>query len=417
MKKKWISALLLAGLVLLLSGCGKPMTEKGPVPLSPLPSITPKEEEPDPMEGMPEFHTPEDPVVFSTTSDHVRPIGRTVYHDDALWCTYSGSGMEFFFAGQTCEITFLQNGIPEEGHAPRVAIYVDGDRTQDFLLTEEWQTVTVLASEEDTIATVRVVKLSEVTDSVFGIESVTTVGAISPIMESDRYIEFIGDSITCGYGVDGVLGEDVYSTANEDCTKAYAYLTASMLGADYSLVSISGFGIVSGYTDSGEKLADKVMPLYYENLGKSYGSLSGDIAPEDIAWDFSNREPDIIVINLGTNDASYCGDDEERRREYIDGYKEFLGTVRRNNPEAVIVCTLGIMGTTLCDSMETAVAEFREETGDRSIRTMRFTEQDAADGLAVDWHPSETTHAKAAVELTDFLTRLTAETSPEDVEQ
>lgn len=49
-------------------------------------------------------------------------------------------------------------------------------------------------------------------------------------------MEFIGDSITCGYGVDDPDKEHHFKTATEDVTKAYAYKTALALNADYSMV-------------------------------------------------------------------------------------------------------------------------------------------------------------------------------------
>ena len=46
--------------------------------------------------------------------------------------------------------------------------------------------------------------------------------------------------------------------------------------------------------------------------------------------------PDVIVINLGTNDLSWCAGRPERCTEYRKGYAEFLKTVRKNNPESRI---------------------------------------------------------------------------------
>ena len=418
MRKRAIHLAVLIGCMLLLSSCGRPKGSDTPAPLTPLPttaqkSATPTKDpqsllitgEPTPMENdVTPFQTLTEPKTYPVTEDTVKPLGRTYLYDDAMWLSYSGSGAEFFFAGKECKITLVSDERQAgDGHEARVAIYVDGERVQDVLMTEDEVTVTAVAGEEDTVATVRIVKLSEVSDSVAGIRSITAIGMITPLSKAGTYIEFIGDSITCGYGVDGELNKDTYRTSNEDCTKAYAYKTAEMLGADYSLVSLSGYGIISGYTDSGEKLPDKTIPKYYGTFGKSYGRFAGTLAPENVKWDFSGRKPDIIVINLGTNDASYCGADPERRREYIDGYKEFLVTVRKENPDAKIVCTLGIMGTDLCESMETAAAEYQAASGDKNITTMRFEQQSEADGLAVDWHPSEKTHEKAAKKLAAFL--------------
>ena len=69
----------------------------------------------------------------------------------------------------------------------------------------------------------------------------------------------------------------------------------------------------------------------------------------------------------------------------------------------MIVCTLGMMGETLCEAMEQAAERFRTKNGDTNICTMRFDPMDSADGAAVDYHPSARTHQKAAAKLTAFL--------------
>lgn len=54
-------------------------------------------------------------------------------------------------------------------------------------------------------------------------------------------------------------------------TKAYAYLSAEQLGADYSMVCYSGYGIITGYTENDQKLTTHLLPDYYERVGKSEG--------------------------------------------------------------------------------------------------------------------------------------------------
>ena len=78
-------------------------------------------------------------------------------------------------------------------------------------------------------------------------------------------IEFIGDSITAGYGVDDEVKEHGFSTATEDVTKTYAYKTAAALQADYSIVAYSGHGIISGYTGDGEKNTGLLIPINSEH--------------------------------------------------------------------------------------------------------------------------------------------------------
>jgi len=116
--------------------------------------------------------------------------------------------------------------------------------------------------------------------------------------------------------------------------------------------------------------------------------------------------PDLIVINLGTNDDSYTKDDIGKQTEYAKEYVEFLKMVRRNNPQTPILCTLGIMGDRLYPYVEQAVKSYTLETGDCNIAAMKFDVQQADDGYAADFHPSQATHGIAAEKLTAHIKEL-----------
>jgi lysophospholipase L1-like esterase len=267
------------------------------------------------------------------------------------------------------------------------------------MIDEPEKTFTVFDSAQEN-AEVKIVKLSEAAQSTLGIKAIDTDGTISPSLEKDLLIEFIGDSITCGYGVDDEVKENHFQTSTEDATRAYAYKTAEKLGADYSLVSYSGYGIISGYTN-GAKVTAQQLPKYYSDVAFSYNTFGGTQA-NSIDWDFS-VQPDIVVINLGTNDDSYTQGDTEKSEEYSTAYTEFIKTVREKNPNAKILCTLGIMGDRLFPYVEKAVENYTAETGDTNILTMKFDVQNQADGYAADWHPTEATHEKASQKLADFI--------------
>ncbi|WP_243113123.1 SGNH/GDSL hydrolase family protein [Ruminococcus sp. Marseille-P6503] len=331
-------------------------------------------------------------------SSNVKLLGRTHLADDTLYLAFSGTGAEFTYTGSKLEAQFVgdANAGSSDGEA-RMAVYVNGERTLDFMMDEKEKSVVLFESDKEESADIKIVKLSECAMSNVGIKNIDlNGGSIKPAEEKERKIEFIGDSITCGYGVDDEDPSHSFSTATEDCTKAYAYKTAQKLDADYSLVSISGYGIISGYTSDPEKISgNQTIPPYYEKLGFCYSAYANGEKPSDIAWDFGKFTPDCIVINLGTNDASYCNT-TEKKDTFRDSYKEFLKTVRKNNPDAKIFCTLGIMGQTMYPSIEEAVYYYTKETGDENIVCVQFENQQQADGLAADYHPTEATHEKAS---------------------
>ena len=90
-------------------------------------------------------------------------------------------------------------------------------------------------------------------------------------------------------------------------------------------------------------------------------------------------------------------------KEFAASYVEFLKQIREKNPDAPIVCTLGIMGGTLCDAIDLALLNYQQETGDKNISAMRFDMQSQEDGYAVDWHPSAATHEKASDKLSAYI--------------
>lgn len=344
------------------------------------------------------------------TNENIKPVGRTYYYEDALWSAYSGTGAEFDFEGRSLDVTLIADASADEeekANVARYAVNVNGERKLEGTLTERVTKLSVIDSAAPVKARVQIIKLSECAMSTMGIGSLETDddAKVTPAPLKERKIEFIGDSITCGYGVDDEDPLHHFKTSTEDCTAAYAYKSARALDADYSLVSISGYGIISGYTGTAEeKIKDQLVPPYYNKLGFSYKSFADKLAPQDTEWDHSQFVPQLIVINLGTNDDSYCLDHEDRQRDYSDNYKIFLKEVRSKNPGAFIICTVGIMGTRIYKALETAVNEYKAETGDERVRSYCFKEHDwEHDGLVADYHPIRKSHDNACAEITAVI--------------
>lgn len=338
-----------------------------------------------------------------------KALGRTYFADEKIYCALPGTGVEFSVTGKSCTVTIEGDSSVAAGNIDnlsRVAIYLDGERIEDDMIDSQTKTYTVFSGDTERTAEVRVIKLSESPMSNFAITAIDAPdGKISPIPEKERCIEFIGDSITCGYGVDDEDANHHFSTRTEDVTKTYAFKTAEALDADWSMVSFSGYGIISGYSDGTNKISEQALPQYYEKYGYTWAK-NGEFSPQDTEWKFK-RQPDVVVINLGTNDDSYCKNIPERCEEYQDEYFKFLKTVRKNNPDAAIICSLGIMGRNLYPYIEAAVKAYTEETGDENISCLEFEYQSQADGIAADWHPSEKTHAKASEKLVTKIKEVT----------
>lgn len=342
--------------------------------------------------------------------ENVKLLGRTYMIDDTLWLSLSGSGVDFSYTGKKLSMTVVGDGAStisgNDTNYARLAVYVDGERVIDDMINSPEKSYTIFESDKEKTVSVQIIKLSETAMSTLGIKPLELGegGKLSPAPEKTHKIEFIGDSITCGYGVDDEDPNHNFSTATEDVTKAYAYKTAQKLNADYSMFSTSGYGIISGYTSNDEKVTQQTIPQYYESMGFSWNSFNNMLRPQDAEWDFSRYQPDLVVINLGTNDDSYCKSNGERQEEYSSAYVAFLKKVRKNNPTAHIICSVGIMGTRIYPAVEMAVYSYTKETGDENITAFKFEQQDGEnDGLAADWHPTEATHEKASDKLVEYI--------------
>jgi lysophospholipase L1-like esterase len=327
-----------------------------------------------------------------------------------LWMASSLSEIGFRVSGAEILQIVLQAddtvSDPERLHlTPRYAVMVDGDTVTDRRMQEKEETVIVFESSVPWGAEIRLRKLSECPQSLLAVREIRTDGEITPLDETGTRIEFIGDSITCGYGVEAKSELENFTTATENAGKSYAGLVTDWMGLDAMLTSFSGYGIISGYTGDAEKRnTSELLPQYYDRVGRNEYLLSSGKRLQEIPWDFSSWQPEKILIHLGTNDLSWCAEREPRKEMFRKQYKEFLATVRKYNPGAMILCVLGIMGTGLNEKMVQAVNEYRFENGDTRIHAMTLQEQDAARyGYGANFHPSEKTQERLAEKIQAFI--------------
>ena len=211
----------------------------------------------------------------------------------------------------------------------------------------------------------------------------------------ERKIEFIGNSITCSLGIEyPEPGNPKSSFANENQYYSYEAIACRELNAQCFVVARSGIGV---YRNSGGKpTGDKdVMPAYYPY---THFQLGGD------RWDFNRYTPDVVCINLGTNDTSNPSYSVDLLAK---GYDNFLKTIRNNYPKAKIVLLTGTMrvGQRLAD-MKTAqkrAIESAKQRGDNEIYRLDFTPADGSLGYGQYKHPSAAQHQQMARELVPFL--------------
>ena len=213
-----------------------------------------------------------------------------------------------------------------------------------------------------------------------------------------RQIEFIGDSLTVGYGNTSAFSqctpEQVFETT--DSQQGFGPLTAKHFDADYQINAFSGLGMVRNY--DGREHPKYHMPMLYDR------AIFDDATPASQPdW-----HPQVIVIGIGGNDFSTPVRPDEPwhdaatlRADYVKTYTAFVKTIRARNPTAFIILATppgreeGYSGGT--DDVFAAM----KAAGDTQIDRVTLPELDR---IGCNGHPSTRADARVADFYIQYLT-------------
>ena len=229
----------------------------------------------------------------------------------------------------------------------------------------------------------------------------------APILPS-RKIEFIGNSITCGYGNEGLKKEEHFDYATENHYYSYASIAARNLEAQHWVVARSGIGAYRNYDGPKAGNPESCMPVQYEYTGYAWKpELRKEQTFLKEKWDFSRYQPDVVCINLGTNDLSTPNYDLSLLKQ---GYQKLLKQVRQHNPKAKIVLLTGSMlynqELQLAKQLLDEIANMAQKAGDKEVYRFDMNHIDGEAFLGNDWHPNVYQDEKMANELTAYLRKL-----------
>ena len=229
----------------------------------------------------------------------------------------------------------------------------------------------------------------------------------APVLPS-RKIEFIGNSITCGYGNEGLKKEEHFDYATENHYYSYASIAARNLEAQHWVVARSGIGAYRNYDGPKKGNPESCMPVQYEYTGYAW---KPELRKEQTflreKWDFSRYQPDVVCINLGTNDLSTPNYDLSLLKQ---SYQKFLKVVRQHNPKAKIVLLTGSMlynqELQIAKQLLDELTDKAHKAGDKEVYRFDMNHIDGEAFYGNDWHPNVYQDEKMANELTDYLRKL-----------
>jgi lysophospholipase L1-like esterase len=328
----------------------------------------------------------QDGVLVAPTDPDIAYVGRFDLRDPhearAAW---PGTMVTLRFSGTGLSATLrtIENGW--------VQVVVDGKPTKSIEVAKAATSYVVAEGLRDGEHTVTLCKRTEAW-SILGFGGFTLPSgatALKPTARPDRRIEVYGDSITCGYGNEAASAAEHFSAATANAWLAYGSVAARTLGAEPSLIAVSGIKLAG----------DNALPPRHDDILRPWDG--GTPKADWSAW-----VPQVVVINLGTNDFGGGIPDEHA---WCDAMRAFVTTLRGHYHDAHVYLATGPMLTG--DALETlkrwldGIAADAAKAGDARIHRIDFPPQRQEDGFGADWHPSVKTHQRMAELLAEAVRR------------
>ena len=232
----------------------------------------------------------------------------------------------FSFTGNECRIFA---SVPSSQNHNYIQYELDGVYQKRIKINSNSKEPIVIIAPVKGKHTVWVYKATEAHTGAILIEKIVGSNVFSIKKPAAPFIEFIGNSITCGAAADPSevpCGTGEYHDQH-NAYYAYGPRVARGLGTNFILSSVSGIGIYRNWNSIAP-----AMPQVYEKA--DFQDSNKEL------WNFKLFTPAIVSIALGTNDFSN-GDGVKKRlpfdsATFVISYINFIGLVKSKYPNAQI---------------------------------------------------------------------------------
>jgi lysophospholipase L1-like esterase len=247
-------------------------------------------------------------------------VGRIDFSDKTaprFWAP--GVYIQASFSGPFCELEINDEGfLKKSSEHNYIEVAIDSLPVQRIHLTGKSNKIVVAKNLPKGKHTITICKTTET--KIGYLEFIgLRVEKLLPFKKKKRRIEFIGDSMTCGNGMENKAfqcGERNWF--DQHCAYiSYGPSLARRLNADWMLTSVSGYGMSRSCCSN-----DKTIPEIYDYT---------DLSQCSIKWDKKNYRPDLISICLGQNDG------KQKVEIFTSTYLNFLKKLRKENPTTTLL--------------------------------------------------------------------------------
>jgi len=346
--------------------------------------------------------------------DHVRIYGRTVKREP-LPLFWTASGVEFDTDSTEASVDIECNWTTHEYY---LRVEIDGFLVQRFMVMPGRNKYCLFrALPQGEVKTVTVIMetqpIQEDVSRHLLLHKIITDCVLQPVLPKSHKIEFIGDSLTSGEGLTGTGAIKEWATGIYGLNGHYARQVAGHFDAEYSIVSQSGWGVYCGWDNN----IHSNIPEFYEQVcGVTAGKENESLGAFD-AWDFRSWSPELVVVNLATNDGGATGSpawtdpdtgaehkqqpiedgqwDEASRDRFENAVYDFLKKLRRCNPDSYILWVYGMCGPLMEPYIKETMDRYKSDTKDERVSYLALKECPECD-FGAHAHPGAKNHTENA---------------------
>ena len=306
--------------------------------------------------------------------DRVKLLGRTFDKDGRLLLKDSYTGLSFYCKGSVT-LTITPEKEADKDSCPYVGVVIDDDTeaVRKIAITREIKNVEI-AKGDGKLHKIDIVKLTEEQygNIYFSELCFEDEDSVKKTESYNKSVLFIGDSITAGYGVDGIDGEGDFTTFEENVLSSSAVLTAKSINAEVYVFASSGNGIISRWIEpeKDEPNEDGLMPVIFPFEKETF------------------PEADYIFVNLGTNDDSYIKGKAWRINRFKEEYIKFLVKLRKLYPKSKLFIAFGVMADELLPDLEDMINTYKKDYKDDNCYFIKLDKQRLSEGIGAAGHPS-----------------------------
>ena len=298
-----------------------------------------------------------------------------------------GVYIQAYFQGKHCKI-FLKDELPGSVARNYVEIVIDTQAPFLVHILSYCDTIDIGNRLRAGSHTVMICKATESGRGYLQFLGLECDNLLPPALLPERKIEFIGNSITCGYGNEASAPCSTGKPDDHaDAYRAYGSVAARALHAQWHLSAVSGIGMIHSCCKM-----PIVMPDVFDKM---------DMRDDSVSWDFNRYIPDVVTICLGENDGIQDSID------FCNAYVGFIRGIRGYYPNAKIICLSSPMANEklklVLNNYIAAIVNYLYEDGDQQVYLFFLNKRFVCGCYG---HPSREEDAQLSAQLVPFIRKI-----------